>query len=287
MSRQSPDSKSGLKTNSVVFKTINYILLICACVMIVGPLLILFIASLKSNDEYLKTAIFELPKHPEFSNYLRVITKDNILRAYFNTFFIIIVSVCGSILLGSMVAYVLNRFNFKLKKVILNLIVISTVIPFVTVQVATFTVIKSLHLYNTLFAPILLYLGADIVQIYIFLQFLEKVPRDIDESAIIDGASYFRIYWSIIMPQLKPAIATVIILKTVSVYNDFVVPFLYLPNVKLRTVSTFLFNFTSNQTSQWNLLAAAITLVMLPTFIIYLLLQRYIFAGITEGSVKG
>ena len=277
---------SGLKISSKPLKTINYILLIGIVIGIIGPLLILFIASFKSNDEYAKTTIFQLPKQWYYENYVTVITKAGLLRGYLNTILIILVSVTGSIFLGSAVAYVLTRFEFKVKKLVLNMFVLSSLIPFVTVQIATFTVIKGLHLYNTLYAPMLLYLGADIVQIYIFLQFLEKVPKDLDESAIIDGANYFRVYWSIILPQLKPAIATVVILKTVSIYNDFMIPFLYMPSIKLQTVSTFLFTFSSNQTSQWNLMAAAITLVMVPTLIVYLFMQRYIFAGLTEGAVK-
>jgi multiple sugar transport system permease protein len=279
-------SISGLRTDNLVLKIVNYCLLIIACVFILGPLLIVFNASFKSNDEYMKSALFQLPRSLDFTNYYTVLVRGGLLRGYINTVSIILVTIVGSILLGSMVAYVLTRFDFKLKKVLFNMFVISAVIPFVTVQVATFTVIKSLGLYNTIFAPMLLFLGADIVQIYIFLQFIEKVPRELDESGIIDGASYFRIYWSIILPQLKPAIATVTILKAVGIYNDFVIPFLYMPSVKLRTVSTFLFNYTSTQTSQWNLMSAAIILVMIPTLIIYLFLQKYIFAGVTEGAVK-
>jgi multiple sugar transport system permease protein len=190
------------------------------------------------------------------------------------------------VLFGAMVAYALTRFKFKLKKIMLIMFLIPTFIPSITTSIATFTIIRNLGLYNTRLAGIVLYTCTDIMQIYIFIQFMEKIPLALDESAQIDGASRIRIFFSIIIPQLKPAIATTVILKVLGIYNDFFTPYLYMPRSELRTVATALNTFSGDKTAQWPLMSAAIILVAIPTLVLYLFLQRYILSGITEGAVK-
>lgn len=280
-------SHSSISVDSTILKTINYVLLTFAVIVIIVPILILFNVSFKTNQEFLYSNFYELPRNIfNLQNFIFVIDKGHLLQGFRNTFYISAVSVVGSVILGTMVAYSTTRFNFKFKKVIINAFIVSTVIPHVTTQVATFSVIKNLHLYNTIYAAMLLYLATDIIQIYIFIQFIEKIPYELDESAMLDGASYFTIYHSIILPQMKPAIATVIILKTLGIYNDFLIPYLYMPKSTLRTVSKALFDFSSDRNTQWNIMAAGIVMVMLPTLILYLFLQRYILAGVTDGAVK-
>ena len=280
-------SHSSISVDSTILKTINYVLLTFAVIVIIVPILILFNVSFKTNQEFLYSNFYELPRNIfNLQNFIFVIDKGHLLQGFRNTFYISAVSVVGSVILGTMVAYSTTRFNFKFKKVIINAFIVSTVIPHVTTQVATFSVIKNLHLYNTMYAAMLLYLATDIIQIYIFIQFIEKIPYELDESAMLDGASYFTIYHSIILPQMKPAIATVIILKTLGIYNDFLIPYLYMPKSTLRTVSKALFDFSSDRNTQWNIMAAGIVMVMVPTLILYLFLQRHIFAGVTDGAVK-
>ena len=109
---------------------------------------------------------------------------------------------------------------------------------------------------------------------------------DDDEAALIDGASYFTIYWRIILPLLKPAIATVIIIKGVAIYNEFYIPFLYMPKKAVGVVSTPLFKFKGPYGTQWEIISAGIVIAIIPTLIIFLLLQKYIYNGLTQGSVK-
>jgi ABC-type glycerol-3-phosphate transport system permease component len=156
----------------------------------------------------------------------------------------------------------------------------------VTTQVATFQVVNSLHLFDTRWAPILLYLGTDIVSIYIFLQFMRSIPLSLDESARLDGASSFTIYRKIIFPLLKPAIATVVIIKGIAVYNDFYVPFLYMPSENLGVISTSLFRFKGPFGAHWEDISAGAILVIVPTLIVFLLLQRFIYNGLTAGATK-
>ncbi len=266
---------------------LNYILLAVVVLVIFLPMFIVFNISFKTNQEYLYSAFYALPESfLNLANYQLVIEKGKILLGFKNTVLLSVVAIIGSISMGTMVAFALGRFKFKLKKVIMNAFLVSTIIPSITTQVATFTVIKNLGLYNTLYAGMILYIATDIVQIYIFLQFVGKIPYELDESALVDGASFFRIYRSIILPQLKPAIATACILKLINVYNDMFTPYLYMPKSSLRTVTTSLMLFSYDRNSQWNVMAAGIIALMIPTLIVYLFLQKYIISGMTSGAVK-
>lgn len=118
------------------------------------------------------------------------------------------------------------------------------------------------------------------------MQFMRQIPRSIDESAMIDGCSYFGIYWRIVFPIVIPATATLAILKVVDVMNDMYIPYLYMPSSKLRTMTTALMAFTNSRSGSMVALSAAVIVVMIPTILIYLFFQKYIFAGIVAGAVK-
>lgn len=124
------------------------------------------------------------------------------------------------------------------------------------------------------------------MQIFIYLQFIEKISKQLDESALLDGASYFRIFRSILFPLLLPATATLAIIKAVDIMNDMYIPYLYMPSKKLSTLSTALMTFVGERATYWNELSAAIILVMLPTILIYLVLRKFIFAGLMDGAMK-
>ncbi|MNE82432.1 L-arabinose transport system permease protein AraQ [compost metagenome] len=118
------------------------------------------------------------------------------------------------------------------------------------------------------------------------MQFLDSISESLDESAMLDGASYWTIYWRIILPLLSPAIVTVIIVKGVNIYNDFYTPFLYMPKSSLQVVSTALFKFKGPYGSQWEVICAAIMIAIIPTLIAFISLQKYIYNGFAQGSVK-
>ena len=267
---------------------LNYFFLTLAALVIIAPILILVNISFKSNDEYFYSGSFQLAQSfINIENYKIVFDQANYLRGFANTGILMLTSVTGSVLMGLMVSYVLGRFEFKFKPLIANAFILATIIPTITTQVATFTVIRSLGLFNTLGAGIVLYVATDIVSIYVFLQYVTKIPKSLDESGMMDGASYFRIFFSIILPQMKPAIVTMAIIKAISVYNDIFVPYIYMPKSALRTVATTIQYFSQDRNSQWNLMAAAILIAMIPTLVVYVFCQRFIISGLTDGAVKG
>jgi raffinose/stachyose/melibiose transport system permease protein len=268
-------------------KLFQFVSLFIATFIILFPIYTIAVGSFKTKEEYLKTSKFSLPdSFFNFENFLIAFDKGRLGLGFYNTAIIILIAVAGNVLLGTMVAFALGRFNFKLKSLIMGLYLAAAVIPLVTTQVATFSIIKAIGLYNTIWAPIVLYLGADVLQIVIYLQFINSIPKDLDESAMIEGASLFKIYRSVIFPLLAPATATVIILKTIAIYKDFYIPYLYMPSRDLQVVSTAIFAFVGPFAASWHIISAAIVLIFIPTAVLYLFLQRYIFSGVTSGSVK-
>lgn len=278
----------GNKLRNGVSVSIKYLAILLMCFIIVVPILIFLLASFKSNQEFAKTTLFQLPEALNLENYKQVFVKGHLLTAYGNTLVLLFFGVSLNILFGTMLAYALGRFKFRLRGLILAMIMGARVIPTITTQVATFTVIKSLGLYDSLWAPIILYAGTDVVQIFLYLQFVESIPYELDESAKLAGASNFRIYWNIILPLMKPATVTAVILKVVAIYNDMYIPYLYLASDRNLVISTALLRFNgSAYGSQVPVLAASFILVMIPMMILYVLAQNLIFDGITAGSVKG
>lgn len=159
-------------------------------------------------------------------------------------------------------------------------------VPTNIVEIARFQVIRGMGLYNTLGAPIVIYIAANLMQLYIYRQFISGISVSLDESAMLDGCGYFRIFAQIIFPLLTPATATLVIIKTVSIVNDMYIPYLYMPKNKLRTLTTFLMDYSNAQKGSWQTLAAGIIIIMLPTVLIYLFFQKYILAGVAAGAVK-
>ena len=279
--RRAPAPRAALAVGA------KYLSLVLAGAVVLVPLLVVLLTSLKTGQEVATGGPLSLPENWfNLDNYLTAFRQGGMLQAFVNTTVILVVSTTGTVLIGSMTAYAIDRFEFRLKKLVMGLFLVATLVPGVTTQVATFQIVNDLGAFNTRWAPILLYLGTDIVSIYVFLQFIRSIPISLDEAARLDGANSFTIYWRIILPMLKPAIATVVIVKGIAVYNDFYIPFLYMPSSDLGTISTSLFRFKGPFGAHWETISAGTVLVILPTLVVFLALQRFIYSGFSAGSTK-
>lgn len=275
----------GYQVRSLTASTAKYVSLILAAVCTLLPLVSVLFASLKTKQEYASTGALTPPTNWfNFENFVVAFDSGKMLQGFGNTLLVLTVSLIGTILIGTMAAYALDRFEFRGKKLVLGLFLVATLIPSVTSQVATFQVVNGLGLYDTRGAVILLFMGTDIIAIYLFIQFMASIPMSLDEAAMIDGANRWTIYWRIILPLLRPAIATVVIIKGIAIYNEFYTPFLYLPSQGM--ISTSLFRFKGPYGSQWEIISAGTLIVIIPTLIAFLLLQRWIYKGLTSGAVK-
>jgi ABC-type glycerol-3-phosphate transport system permease component len=266
---------------------LKYVSLVAGCVVALLPLLVVFSTSFKTSDEFGATGPLTPPRDLlNLDNYVTAFQDGQMARAFVNTALILVVSVTGTVLIGSMAAYAIDRFGFRGRRLVLGAFLVATLVPPVTTQVATFQIISTLGLFDTRWAAVALFTGTDIVSIYIFLQFLRTIPRALDEAALLDGATYPQIYRRIILPLLKPAIATVVILKTVAIYNEFYLPFLYMPSRDLGVVSTSLFRFKGPYGTQWEVISAGVVIAIVPTLLLFLALQRYVYNGFTSGATK-
>jgi raffinose/stachyose/melibiose transport system permease protein len=281
--------KLGLSTSvtSIIARIIYYLFFISITMIVLSPVAVALFAALKPAKELASSSPLALPQSFYLENFTRAIQSAKFPLALWNTGFLVMVSVAANTILGSATAYVLHRFDFKMKKVVYALFMLAMVVPFYTTEVARFQIIKWLGVYNTLYAPMIIYAGTDLMQIFIYIQFMSKISEQLDESAMMDGASYVTIFRKIIFPLLLPASATLAIIKAVDIMNDMYTPYLYMPSKKLITLSTSLMSFFAERGADWSLLSAGIIIVLLPTLLIYVFFQRYIFAGITDGAVKG
>lgn len=276
-----------MNIKSIIAKILKYSTLIGWTIVVFLPIITVIFGSFKTYDEFTRTSGITMPNSFDyFENYIRAFVDGKMLMGFINTFILIFFGATGSVIIGSMVAFVISRFEFKFKKLILFMYLLVSIVPMEMSQVATFKIVDALGIYNTRLAPIIIYLGADVLMVYIYIQALEKVPRDLDKAAMLEGAGYFQIYRKVIFPLLKPATATAIMLKIISIYNDFYVPFLYMPGEGLNTVSTTLFNFIGPASTEWQVICAAIVISMIPMILFFVFLQKHIYQGITSGSIR-
>lgn len=274
------------KAKRTIFNILKYAVLVIACLIVFIPLVVVFLGSFKNNTEFLSSNVFALPQKLEWNNYKTAFMDGNVLLGLKNTGIILVISCIGTIITGTMTAYVVQRFNTLFGKIMKGAFLVATLFPNIAMQVTVYRIMNSFHLVGHMAAPIILYIGTDIISIYIFIQFLNNISYSLDESAIMDGASYFTVYLKIILPLLKPAIATVLTIKMISIYNDFYTPQLYMPSEKLAVVSTALYRFIGPYGAKWEIIFAGIVICIIPTLIIFLCLQKQIYAGLVNGSVK-
>lgn len=256
-------------------------------IVVVLPILLTLFASFKTGAAMVNTSPLTLPLDSvTFANYERVLGNKSLYQGFKNTGIILAVSLVFNVAFGTITAYILERFNFRGKKFVISLFFLGMLIPTFVTEISRFKIISGLGLYNTLGAPIIIYVASDLMQLYIYRQFISKISVSLDESAIIDGCGYWGVFGRIVFPLLAPATATVCIIKSISIINDMYIPYLYMPKTSLRTLTTFLMNYASAQQGSWQTLAAGIIIIMLPTVLLYIFFQKYILAGVVAGAVK-
>lgn len=267
---------------------VKQVICLCMVSIVLAPILLTLFAAFKTKADMVNTSPLLLPplRRVTTDNFQKVLGDKYLLIGFKNTGIILVFSIFFNVLFGTITAFILERFQFRFKNLIMSLFFLGMLIPSFVTEIARFKIINGLGLYNTLGAPIVIYVASDLMQLYIYRQFISTLPVSLDESALLDGCSYFGLFTRIIFPLLAPATATVVIIKAITIINDMYIPYLYMPKNKLRTLTTFLMNYANAQQGSWQNLAAGIIIIMLPTIVIYLFFQKYILAGIAAGAVK-
>ncbi|MGN0299350.1 MAG: carbohydrate ABC transporter permease [Lachnospiraceae bacterium] len=276
------------KGKMILFTLFKYVMLIGAAVVALTPVCVCILTALKTNDEYASSSVLDAPKSWLYlDNFKIAFEQANMLRGFMNTAIVLVVVLTCSVLIGSMLAYVLNRFKFKGNAIIENLFMFASLIPGIATQVTVYEIMYNAGLINHLYGYMIVLMGTDIISIYIFVQFFENLPVSLDESAIMDGCTYFGVFFKILFPLLKPAIITSLVLKGVGVYNEYYMSNLYLQTSNLRTISTSLYTFTGPYGNQYNYICAGVIITIIPILIFFLVFQKQVYGGMAAGAVKG
>lgn len=280
--------KEETKIGSIIFSILKYLSLIIASVVSLVPVCVCVLTAFKTNDEYASTAVLDMPQSFLYlENFKIAMERASMLKCFLNTGIVLVVVLTASVFTGSMLAYVLDRFKFKGSSIIRNLFMFASLLPGIAMQVTIYQIMHALGFINHLYGYMIVLMGTDIISIYIFQQFFENLPISLDESAIIDGCTYFGVFFKILFPLLKPAIVTSLLLKGVSVYNEYYASNLYLQRPELRTISTALYTFTGPYGNQYNYICSGVIITIIPILIFFLIFQKQIYSGMAAGAVKG
>lgn len=209
-----------------------------------------------------------------------------VLRAFINSTQLTVFSVAIMVVLSAMIGYVLQRRSSRWNGMINFLILAGLIIP--PAVVPTIWVLQEIGLFKQMFGMIMVNVAFGIpFCVLLFRAFVASIPRELDEAAVVDGASPLRLFFSVILPLLRPVVITVIVVQAVAIFNDFTGPLYFLPGSENVTVQLTLYNFQGQMLSQWNLLFTNILLITVPPLVMYIFFNRQIVAGMTSGAVKG
>ena len=279
---------AGMMLRKVIWTIFKYLMLCLASFIAVLPVVSCVITAFKTPEEYAQTNVMELPQSwLYFDNFTGPEPQPKMGGASVNSFIVLVCVLAGSILIGSMLAYVINRFKFPGNGLIRNLFLFASLLPGIAMQVSVYYIMYHIGFINHLYGYIILMMGTDIISVTIFIQFFENISPSLDESAIMDGCTYFGVFFKILFPLLKPAIVTVMILKGVGTYNEYYMAHLYLQSNDMGVVSTSLYTFTGPLGNQYNFICAGVIITLLPALIIFILCQKQIYGGLAAGAVKG
>lgn len=280
-----------LRAHKVMDKILSffkYLMLTLASLIAIIPICVCVFTAFKTTEEYNATTPLDLPSNfLNFDNFVEAFKRADMLGGFMRTAVVLVVVLAVSVMFSAMLAYVLNRFKFPGNGLIHQLFMFASLIPGIATQVTVYKIMFNLGLINHLYGYIIVLCGTDVISIYIFLQFFENLSKSLDESAIIDGCSYFGVFFKILLPLLKPAIVTTCILKGVSVYNEYYMSNLYLQSPSLRTISTALYTFTGPYGNQYNYICAGVLITIAPILIVFLICQKQVYGGMAAGAVKG
>jgi ABC-type sugar transport system, permease component len=251
------------------------------------PFYFLIVNSFKGFAE-LQTSTSSLPKAWTFDNYSRVWDIIDFPAAFMNSFWITVLSNIGLVVLSAMAAYRILRYPSRFNRILFLLFVAAMVIPFQSIMIPLVRVADGAGLMDSMYGLIVCYFGFGVsLNLFLYHGFIRSIPLEIEEAAYVDGCSRYGLFWRIVFPLLKPITVTVVILNTLWIWNDYLLPSLILHKAELRTIPLSTYSFFGQYTKQWDLAMAALTLGILPIVIFFLALQKHIIAGITAGSVKG
>jgi len=273
--------------NNRIGLAITEIIMLLVAILFLIPFYFLFVNSVKSFGDLLTNAA-SLPKSIEWGNYARAFEITNFPTAFLNSFVITVVSNVLLVLISAMAAYRMVRQNTAFNRILFVIFVAAMVVPFQSIMIPLVKVTSTVGLMNSIPGLIVCYLGFGIpMSVFLLHGFVKSIPLEIEEAATVDGTNAYGVFFRIVLPLMKPMLVTVFILNALWIWNDYLLPSLILQSPELRTIPIATFAFFGQYTKQWDLALPALVMGVLPIIVFFLMMQKYIIEGITQGAVKG
>jgi len=267
-------------------KTILYLTLSLIAFIMSFPMIWMVYSSLKTNGEIFETP-WALPAQFRWEHFIQAWNDGQLGTYIWNSLFIATISVSGILLFASLAAYAFSRLQFKGRDSIFYLFLIGLIIPIQAFLLPLFIFLRDLHLINTRLGLILPYIAWGLpMAIYLLRAYLLTIPRDLEDSAKIDGCSHFGIYYRIILPIIKPSLATVAIIAALDIWNEFLMALIFIYDNELKTLPIGLIAFYGQHAIDYKLLFSALSMITIPMIVIYFVFQKHIIEGLTVGAVK-
>lgn len=272
------------KTSSVVI----FFVVLAVLIIYLSPLVLMVSGSFKSYSEIM-TNVLSAPQKFTFANFQSVFTSMNYPKAFFNTLVVTVIGVAGIVVISSLAGYKLSRVKTKYSYILFLFCIMPMMIPFQSFMITLVKISRNLGLIGNLYGLGIIYwgLGAPL-SIFLYHGFVKSIPHELEECAMIDGCTPFRMFVSIIFPMLKPVTASVIVVNAMWIWNDFLLPLLIIGSgEEAKTLQLAAYGFMGQYKMEWQNIMAAAILIIIPALVIYLIFQKNIVKGMVAGAVKG
>lgn len=267
---------------------ITQIIMTVVAILFIAPIFIIINYSFKGKRELYLSSPLSLPESLNFENYVNAFKKLDLATTFTNTLLYTAVSVFLLAVLCGVTAWAIARCKRKFFKFCYIYFIVGILIPYQALFLPIYMIGYNLHITNTRFGIIFMYVATGIsFGVFLMNSFMSTVPLELEEAARIDGCSVFRTYFSVVLPLLKPAMATLVIMQAFQIWNDYLLASLYVSKKQLKTLTVAIQSLFSAQSSDYTTAMAAIVISVLPIAVLFLSLQKYFIKGMTVGAVKG
>lgn len=285
-------SKRKKNAKNIIFEVMVYVIVILGSIFMLLPFYWMVSTSLKDINSIFIIPPQWIPKPFHWENYKKVFELLNFGKYYLNSVIVTAGRVIGMFFTCTMAGYAFARLKFPGNKILFFILLSSLMIPFEVLMVPTFILMKNLHWINTyraLIIPQALGAFGGVFNVFLMKQFFSSIPKELEEAAIIEGAGPFRIFWSIMLPMVKPALAALLIFSFTSAWNDFTYPLIITNTDNMKVLSLGIAGFKGFREgmTQWDLMMAASTISILPIIVVFIFAQKYFVEGITTTGLKG
>lgn len=267
---------------------LNYLFVAVGAVVMVIPFLWMVSTAFKPHAFVIEFPPRLIPSQPTFDNFITAWTANNFQLYFKNSLIVTVISLALSLLFSSMTAYAFARFTFPGKEILFYTVLLFLMVPNLIGIIPQFMLAKTLGLRNSLMGLVLFYVSGSIpLNTFLLRGFFETLPRELEEAMLIDGGNYFTIFFRMILPLSKPALATVAIFSFLGFWDEYVQALTFIDDPVKRTLPVAIASFHGQHGTEWGLVFAASLIAIIPVLIVYISMQRYFTGGITTGAFKG